>query len=324
MQICKKGAAALALLLLLSLNGCTALLDTGPVIEDDPITVSGVDPVEKAIRTWDESHVPYTIANLGQVDYDDLLTYADGQGLDMEDVLRRWETEGRLPEGYETQLPQPGASDMTWQEAANRADAVRRAVGFNKREDRDWELALYEPRSLDPQWDRPLFRCYCLGAEGGALELRLDSVTGSLVYLSDTSPDTSGSTAAIWPYYELWHDPDNPEDYALARDVINGCAPALEELQQQMSELGAVLGLPELTWQPIPVVDGADSVHPLPAAREDCSPDDCTYWLTVIGLQADAPDGGHFWVELDRFCGTLRTLSRHPASETFELPADVP
>lgn len=320
MHIVRKGAAAL--LLLLGLSGCTALLDTGPVIEDDPITVSGVDPVEKAIRTWDESHVPYSIALFSQVDRSDLLAYADEQGLDAEEVLRGLETEGRLPEGYESRLPQPGASDMTWQEAANRADAVRRAVGFVKREDRDWELALYEPRSLAPRWDRPLFECQCLGAEGGVLVLQLDSVTGGIVYLSDTAPDTSGSTEAIWPYFELlWK---SPEDYALARDVINGCAPAPEELQRQMTELDAALGLPELTWQPIPVVDGADSVHPLPMAQENCSPDDCSHWLTTIGLQADAPDGSRFWAEFDRFCGTLRILSRDPAATPEELPADIP
>ena len=130
----------------------------------------------------------------------------------------------------------------------------------------------------------------------------------------------------MWPYCELlWQSADSAGEYALARDALNGCAPTLEELQQQMDRLGAALGLPELTWQPIPVVDDADSVHPLPMAQGNYSPDDCNYWLTVIGLRADASDGSHFWAELDRFCGTVRTLSRRPASEPQEQrPADAP
>ena len=310
-------AAALACLLC----GCTAMLDTDLVIEDDPITVSGTDPVEEAIRTWDEAHVPYTIAHAYPLDPAWL---ADVYGLSAEEAAG-WVEYAVEPntEGADLTKPvEPGETEMDWQTAANRADAVRRAIGFPAKEGTAWELTLYPAGA---RYARASFACRYWNTDTGDLQVELDSVTGALQSLVNNVSDTGGKAAAMTEdVTSLYARSAGDEDrYAAARDGINGSAAPLAELRRTMAALGAALGLPQdIVWNAVPNGDGTDSLQPVPQEARDWNELN-SRWFYVIGLEGRAADGTVYEAELDRACGVLRSL-RHTTQDAAYVEAPAP
>lgn len=313
-------AAAMPAVLLAALTGCTALLETGPVIEDDPITARGIDPVEEAIRTWDESHVPYRALPALRPVTAELPDWAQSEP----EQYRYWWKSGEQPDGYSGEEVLPGAADLDWQQAANRADAIRRAVGFPADEATVWELTWW-PAEAEREWLTPVpprayYECmYDTLNNSGDLTLRFDSVIGAVQLLQNNAKDTTGKSAELEAYVAMLYIAGiSDSDYTYAREFINGCAAPLADQQTAMETACAALGLPELTWQAIPTDAGTDSLCPLPADRALLD-DSCLRWIYGIGLVADGGDGSVWLAEVDRACGVLRGLACLPQEQ---VPVD--
>lgn len=193
---------AIALLLALVLAGCTGNLGADPTEEEEVIGPTGQNAVSAAIAAYDaENRAPFTAEIWVYNTSEDVCWFETVQS--MEDVQQIMDELSAAGKELEAQVPL--SSEMDYQQAANRADQLRRAL------DPDgllgaggvWRINYWSARMLSDAegteaslLDRGAFGCFYTisdqDAEWVSVCFSIDAVTGAV---RDMWTDPLGSTA---------------------------------------------------------------------------------------------------------------------------------
>ena len=252
------------LLCVLLLPGCTAGLGGTPVVEYDPIVVDGQDSVQQAINEYDAETVDYEVWHL----------CSPGVGSEILYTTPAAPANRGLPEDWLEQLP--GEAELTWQQAATRAESLRMALAFPNYEGAAgdtclWRL-LYWPAAFGMAGPRAFYLClydpsyYLYHFEGYVsdadfitqtllfevpLAFGIDSVTGAVLFMNAQWPWDGAQQQEMDEYLKLCYELYTRED----PDAAPAQPPWLQEWTdpdagaENAAALAEVLGYSGLDWQ---------------------------------------------------------------------------